>query len=282
MRVLLVPNTAKKKAMAAAAELASWLSGSGLEPVLTPEDAQAANLGGFAVSRIDLGTPALVVALGGDGTILKAVHVLGETEAPILGVNFGRLGFLSGARVEHMREAIESALASEARLERRVTLSVDVVMEGRVMGRYRALNEVFFGRGASSRVVALEVFANGTQVMRFNGDGIVIATPTGSTAYALSAGGPVVAPDVSALVVAPLAAHTLSVRPLVVGASTVIELTLPDAARADACLTIDGEIVPCRQHVDRITVTQGANDVVLVRHDGREFFEVVAEEFFGV
>jgi NAD+ kinase len=282
VRVLLVPNAANAKALEAARELATWLAGSGLEPVLTREDAQAADLEGFGVSRAEVGIPALVVALGGDGTILKAVHVVGEVESPILGVNFGRLGFLTGARAEHMRVAIESALAHEARLERRVTLRVDIVMEGRILGRYRALNEVFFGRGSSARVVTLEVLANGRRLVRFNGDGVVVATATGSTAYALSAGGPIVAPDVNGLVVAPVAAHTLAVRPLVVSTSTVIEMELPDPVRAAACVTIDGEPVPCRQNVSRVVVTQGSTDVVLVRHEGREFFDVAAEEFFGV
>ena len=281
MRVLLVPNTANPPALAAATEIAAWLVGLGLEPALTAEDADAAGLAGFAVSPSDLGDPALVVALGGDGTILKAVHILGEIEAPILGVNFGRLGFLSGARAEHAREAIESALAGEARIERRVTLRVDLVMEGRSVGTYRALNEVFFGRGVSGRVVTVEIFVDGGRVMRFNGDGVVVATSTGSTAYALSAGGPIVAPDVAGLVVVPVAPHTLTARPLVVGPSAVIEIELPDPARSDACLTIDGDHVPCRQRIDRVTVTQGAVDVTLVRLDGREFFDVVAEEFFG-
>ncbi len=282
MRVLLVPNIANARALAAAAELSAWLAGAGIEPALVVEDARAAALDDFAVSPADLGAPALVVALGGDGTILKAVHILGDVEAPILGVNFGRLGFLSGARVEHMREAIESALASEARIERRVTLSVDVVMEGRTVGRYRALNEVHFGRGASGRIVTLEVLVDGRRLMAFDGDGVVIATSTGSTAYSLSAGGPIVAPDVNALVVTPVAAHTLAVRPLVVGPSAFVEVALPDPLRADACISVDGGSVPCRQNVDRITVTQGGNDVVLIRHEGRAFFDVAAEEFFGL
>ena len=281
MRVLLVPNIANRTALAAAVELVTWLSASGLEPALIPEDAEAAGLQGFAVSPFDLGAPVLVVALGGDGTILKAVHVLGEIEAPVLGVNFGRLGFLSGARSEKMHEAIESALAGDARLERRVTLGVDVVMEGRALGRYRALNEVFFGRGPSGRVVTMDLMLNGSKVSRFNGDGVVVATPTGSTAYALSVGGPILAPDVAGLVIAPVAPHTLTSRPLVVAPSTMVEIRLPDPVRGDACLAIDGDQVPCRQRIDSVTVTQGANDVTLVRLDGREFFDVVAEEFFG-
>lgn len=280
MRVLLVPNTANARAIDAAAELTAWLVASGLEPALLAEDAAATGLEGFAVSRVDLGSPVLVIALGGDGTILKAVHALGDVEAPILGVNFGRLGFLSGARVEHMREAIGSALAGEASLERRITLSADVVMEGRTVGRYRALNDIYFGRGASAHVVTVEISVDGRRLMHYSGDGVVVATPTGSTAYALSAGGPIVAPAVNALVVAPVAAHTLAVRPIVVGPSAVVEISLPDPVRAAACILVDGESVPCRKSIDRVTVSQGAKDVILVRHEGRAFFDVAAEEFF--
>ena len=281
MRVLLVPNTANPRALAAAVELSAWLQSAGLVPALTPEDAEAAGLAGFAVSRSELGDLALAVALGGDGTILKAVHILGESTVPVLGVNFGRLGFLSGAHAENMRQAIEDALAGDARIEHRVTLTADIVMEGRSVGRYRALNEVYFGRGTSGRIVAMELKVNGRRVTGFAGDGIVVATSTGSTAYSLSAGGPIVAPDVSALVITPVAPHALAARSLVVGASAVIEVSLPDPVRSDACLSIDGDFVPCRQRIDHVTVTQGTNDVMLVRLDGRDFYDVVAEEFFG-
>lgn len=281
MRVLLVPNTANQRALEAAVELAAWLPAHGLEPTLVAADAAAAGLDSLSVSPAELGGPVLVVALGGDGTILKAVHVLGEVEAPVLGVNFGRLGFLSGARASNMREAIEATLAGDVRFERRVTLSAEVVMEGRSVGRYRALNEVFIGRGTSGRVIGIELAVDGRRVTRFNGDGAVVATSTGSTAYSLSAGGPIVAPDVNALVVTPVAPHSLAARPLVVSLSAVIDVTLPDPLRADACLSVDGDHVPCRKRIDRVTVTQGANDVVLARLDGRRFFDVVSEEFFG-
>jgi len=281
VRVLLVPNRANAAALSAAAELAAWLSTQGFEPILTVADAQAADLAGFGVAPADIGAPALTVALGGDGTILKAVHVLGDVEAPVLGVNLGRLGFLSGTSVEKMREAIGTALAGDARTERRATLRVEVVMEGRSVGSYRALNEVFVGRGSSGRVVSLEVGVNGRRLLGFSGDGVVVATPTGSTAYALSAGGPIVSPTVRGLLIVPVSPHTLAARSLVVGTSDRVQIALPDPARADACLSLDGDLVPCRQRIERVTVAQDEHDVLLVKLDGRDFFDVVAEEFFG-
>lgn len=280
MRVLLVPNIHNPAANAAATELAAWLASEGFEPVLEASDALACGLADFAVASSELGEPALVVALGGDGTILKAVHALSEVEVPILGVNLGRLGFLSGASAGSLRTAVGDALSGDARVERRATLLAQVEMEGRVVGEYRALNEVFVGRG-SSRVIAFEMSVNGTLIARTQADGYVVATATGSTAYALSAGGPILAPDVAGMVVQPVAPHTLATRALVVGPSDVVELRLPDPARADACVVIDGDSTPCRRSLERVTVSRGQHDVLLVKLDGRDFYEVAAREFLG-
>ena len=281
MRVLLVPNTLNAEAASATAELVTWLAGQGLEPVLATEDAAGVDLADFGVAPSEIGEPVLVVALGGDGTILKAVHLLGEFETPVLGIKFGRLGFLSGAGAGSMREAVATALAGEARIERRATLSAEVVMDGRVSGSYRALNEVVVSRGASARVVALELSIDAHRVARLRADGIIVATATGSTAYALSAGGPIVAPGFGGMVVVPVAAHTLNARPIVTGSHEVVEITLPDPARAQACLIVDGEIVPCRRTIDRVTVSRGGHDVLLAKLDGRHFYDTVAGEFFG-
>jgi NAD+ kinase len=156
-----------------------------------------------------------------------------------------------------------------------------VVMEGRSVGSYRALNEVFLGRGSSGRVVTLGIGVNGRRLLEFSGDGVVIATPTGSTAYALSAGGPVVSPSVSGFLVVPVSPHTLASRSFVVGSADLVEIALPDAARADACLALDGDLVPCRRRIERVTVAQDERDVLLVKLDGRDFFDVVAQEFLG-
>jgi len=281
VRVLMVPNTANPAAVAAAGELAVWCTARGLEPVLATSDAIGSGLDRFAAAPSELGEVALVVALGGDGTILKAVHLLGEKDTPVLGVKFGRLGFLSGARAETMREAIESALADDVCIERRATLAVEVVMDGRVVGTYRALNEVAVSRGASGRVVGFELSINGNRLVSMRADGVVVATATGSTAYALSAGGPIVAPGHGGLVIVPVAPHTLRSRPIVTGPSDVVEIVLNEPARADACLSIDGDLMPCRQAIERITVRRGDHDVSLVKLDGRSFFQTVAEEFFG-
>jgi NAD+ kinase len=281
MHVLLVPNTANPAAVAATIELATWLVGQGMDPRLATQDASECGLMDLAITPAEIGEPVLIVALGGDGTILKAVHLLGEVEVPVLGVKFGRLGFLSGAAPGSMRHAVETALAGEARLERRATLTAEVVMEGRSVGRYRALNEIVVGRGASARVVVLDVAVDGHRVFGTRADGVIVATATGSTAYALSAGGPVVTPEFGGMVVVPVAPHTLQTRALVTGRADAVEITLPDPSRADACVVVDGEATPCRRSIERVTVTRGDHDVLLAKLDGRDFYQTVAEEFFG-
>lgn len=281
MRVLLVPNVANPAAVAAAGELAVWIASRGFDPVLVAADADESGIPRYGVAPSELGDLALVVALGGDGTILKAVHLIGEADVPVLGIKFGRLGFLSGARAENMRDAVEAALAGDVRIERRATLAVDVVMDGRTVGHYRALNEVTIGRGASGRVVGFELSIDGNRVASMRADGVVVATATGSTAYALSAGGPIVAPGHGGMVIVPVAPHTLQARAIVTGPADVVEVVLNDPRRADACVSIDGDLMPCRQSIERLTVRRGEHDVSLVKLDGRSFFQTVAEEFFG-
>jgi NAD+ kinase len=180
-----------------------------------------------------------------------------------------------------MREATEAALAGEARIERRATLTARVTMDGREVGVYRALNEVVVTRGASGRVIALEVAVGGHHLATLRADGLVVATATGSTAYALSAGGPIVASGFGGLVVVPVAPHTLSARAVLTDPHDVVEVSLPDPVRADACVLVDGSTTPCRRSIERVTVARGEHDVLLVRTDGRDFYETVAREFFG-
>ncbi|MBE0417346.1 MAG: NAD(+)/NADH kinase [Coriobacteriia bacterium] len=279
MRVLLVPNPANPAAVASTADLAAWLTTTGFEPVLTADDASGCDLEALGVSPREIGEPTLVVALGGDGTILKAVHLLGPVEVPILGVNLGRLGFMAGTGAEHIREAVAAALAGEGRVERRSTLAVTVQMDGRVVGRHRALNEVYVGRGASMRVIDIELMVNGILISRMRCDGIVTATATGSTAYALSAGGPIVSPDVPCAVVVPVAPHTIAARTIVVNASDRVEIHLPNPQRREACVSVDGKLEPCRRDIESVTVVRGEHDVLLLKLDGRDFYEVVRAEF---
>lgn len=281
LRVLIVPHTGKTNTAPAARELAEWLASQGHEVLLTPDDAEACGLAEHAVPQSALGAPGLAVALGGDGTIIKTVHALGDEETPILGVNFGRVGFLSGAESEDLLDAVSAALEGKAHAERRMTLQVTVVQGGREVGHYTALNEVFVGRRGASRVADLTLSVNGSEVVTYTCDGLIVASPTGSTAYALSAGGPIVSPDVRALVLVPVAPHTLADRALVLGPDDRLDISCPDTRKSDVCLTVDGAEVPCRLALERVTVWRGDRDVTLLRLDGRAFLDVASRKFLG-
>jgi NAD+ kinase len=279
VRVLLVPNTEKEAALAAAAELADWLDQEGHEAVLLEIDAAACGLDACAVGPGEVGRPDLAVALGGDGTIIKAVHILGEVDTPLLGVNLGRLGFLSGAGASDTIAAVSAALGGEARVEKRAMLQLTVECDGRETGPFHALNEVVVGRLVAGRVVELAVRADGHDLTRYTGDGVIVATSTGSTAYALSAGGPIVTPDVACMLIVPVAAHTLARRAMVLSLDSEVELTCPNERRAEACVTIDGERVPCDQPFERVRVWRGDREVSLLKLDGTVFLDVVREKF---
>lgn len=281
VRILLVPNPANDRSVEAARAISAHLAGTGFTPVLVEEDAERCGLPLAGVSRAQLGKPELAIALGGDGTILKAVHLLGVSETPVLGINLGRLGFLSGATGDNLLESVTAALAGEARIERRETLEASVFVGGRSAGSYRAMNEIFIGRSGLARGVELELSVNGESLYRFICDGVVIATPTGSTAYALSAGGPIVSPDVRGLIFVPVAPHALGVRPMVFAPGDRVELSCPNPARADACLMADGDQVPCRTSLDRVEIRVGDHDVQLLKLDGRDFYATLTDTFLG-
>jgi NAD+ kinase len=276
MRIHLVPNGDNPLACATARDLASELPGHGHEVSLDPADGLSCGIEAATGRAAEAG---LVVALGGDGTVLRAAHLLAGAAVPLLGVNVGRLGFLCGAGAFDPVTAVLAAAAGEGRIERRATLSVALTQGGRGSGTHEALNEVFIGRSGGVRAVDLEVSVDGEALARWVCDGVVIATPTGSTAYALSAGGPLVAPELRAFVLVPVGAHTLASRSFVFGEGATVAVTLPDSARADACVLVDGDPLPCRSSLERVEVTLGAHEVLLVRLGGRGFAASVRETF---
>ncbi|MBN1192295.1 MAG: NAD(+)/NADH kinase [Coriobacteriia bacterium] len=281
MRILLVPNPANTRSVEATRAISEHLASMDYEPVLVEDDATRCGMPQAGVARAQLGDPELVIALGGDGTILKAVHLMGVSETPVLGVNLGRLGFLSGADGDRLLEAVDSALAGDVRIERHQTLEASVIAGGRGAGRYRVMNEVFIGRNGLSRGVELELSVNGEKLYRFICDGVVIATPTGSTAYALSAGGPIISPEVRGLLFVPVAPHALGVRPMVFAPGDRVSISCPNPVRADACVMADGDQVPCRTSLDSVEVWVGEHDIRLMKLDGRDFYSTLADTFLG-
>lgn len=216
-----------------------------------------------------------VIVLGGDGTLLGVARLTAARGTPILGVNLGGLGFLTQVAVDEAQQAVDRMLKGDFEVDRRITLEVVVhraTNDLRRMDRFVAVNDVVLNRGPLGRMLQLEVRANGEPFCTYRADGLIIATPTGSTAYALSAGGPIVFPTLGVVVLAPICPHTLSNRPIVLPDSFEIEVGVK-VSDHDATLTVDGQESSMVGAEDAIRVKRGSHGVSLVRSE-HGYFEV--------
>lgn len=242
-RVVVLPHTRRTVAVSAAAEMVRGLHRAGVEPLLLPDAVEALPsevraLVRTADPRSPLDGAELVVVLGGDGTILRAAELVRGTTVPLLGVNLGKVGFLAEAERDDIAGTVQRVADRRYEVEERMTLDVAVAVEGRVTGRTWAVNEASVEKVSRERMIEVVLEVDGRPVTEFGCDGVVLATPTGSTAYAFSAGGPVVWPEVEALLLTPISAHALFARPLVVAPTSVpaVEVLPP----GDAVLWCDG------------------------------------------
>jgi len=265
-------------------EVAVWLESHGVEPIFEAEAARLVpeSAGRRTASRDELPHVAdLLLVLGGDGTLLAMADrvSLAGRDLPILGVNVGRLGFLTAINFPGLYPLLESAIAGRATIERRLILRARVRRAGRQVAEHMALNDVVVTRGALSRIIELSVTVGGEFVARFNADGLIIASPTGSTAYNLSAGGPILHPAVDALVLTPIAPHTLSNRPVVIPASAPV-LVAPTAndPGQEVILTLDGQIGLTLEPGDTVEVTRNETPVRLVRSPSQSYFDVLRQK----
>jgi NAD+ kinase len=217
------------------------------------------------------------VVLGGDGTLLSIARLVGERETPILGINLGGLGFLTEITTDEAQATLARVLAGEYEVDRRITLEATVETHAsgvRVADResFRALNDVVINKRALGRMLELNVIAGGERFCSYRADGLIIATPTGSTAYALSAGGPIVFPSLDVVVLAPICPHTLSNRPVVLPDSFEIEVRLKTDDNG-AMLAVDGQQTAPIASNDSLRVRRGKSPVVLVR-SSHSYFEI--------
>ncbi len=277
--VLLVTHPQRHEVPALAEEVADRLAAHGLQVQVVPDTPGTVGVGQIAPG-VDLARSAeLVVVLGGDGTILRGAEVAREADIPLLGVNLGRVGFLAEAEREEMSEVVERIVARDYTVEQRMTLEVDVYHDGTHVCRSWAINEASVEKAARERMLELTVEIDGRPLSTWGCDGIVMATPTGSTAYAFSGGGPVVWPDVEALLVVPISAHALFARPLVLGPDTHLAVEVVPHAAASAVMWCDG-----RRTVDlppgaRIEVRRSATPVRLARLTASSFTDRLVAKF---
>jgi len=249
-----------------AKEIAAHLKSRGVEPLSMPNDG----------SPGDLGAPVdLLVAIGGDGTLLRAARSVATAKIPLVGVNLGRLGFLTDVSPEHMLQIIDAVLAGDFIEENRVMLDARLDGPSHSGNRLLALNDVAAKVGGSGHMQDFATWVDGVYVNTHGGDGLIVATTTGSTAYALSCGGPILHPEVDALVIVPICPHTLSDRPLVVPSRCAIEVRIQPRFDDRAHVSCDGEELGELGAEDTLTIRIAKETVRLLHPQGYDYFELL-------
>jgi NAD+ kinase len=258
-------------------EIVPWLQSRGVEVFLDQETAEQYPLSGSVTTPEALASCVDVVAVfGGDGTFLYAARLVGGSGVPLLGINLGSLGFLAEVTLEKMRAAFERLLAGNYRLEERVLLDVRVLRQENQLAQYLALNDAVINKGALARIIEMEVWVNSELVTITRADGLIISTPTGSTAYSIAAGGPIVYPTLGAFIIIPICPHTLSNRPVVVpdGAEVAVRLR----RGGDVMLTVDGQVGMPLVEGDRARFEKAASSLRMIQATGATFFGLLREK----
>jgi NAD+ kinase len=223
------------------------------------------------------GSVDLIVVLGGDGTMIGTARTIGDHHVPVLGINYGHLGYLAEFRVEEMFPALESILEGNYRIDHRVMLAVELFRGEEQLLHNRVLNDVVINKSARARIIHIEAYLNRQFVNSFRADGLIVSTPTGSTAYNLSAGGPVIYPSMNAVVMTPICPFTLSNRPIVVPDDALIELYLK-THREEVTLTLDGQVGVPLMVGDRVLIRKSRTTFNIVQPTNRNYFEVLREK----
>ena len=260
------------QAAATAAELAGWLNAHGIEQSCETMSADEITAGRTPVMKADL-----IVVLGGDGTMISTARLVGDEDTLVLGINYGSLGYLTDFRIEEMFPAVEAIIAGEYEIDRRVMLEAEHWRGEERLATGRILNDVVVNKAALARIIEIDVKLNNLFVNTFRADGLIVSTPTGSTAYNLSAGGPIVYPSMNAVVLTPICPFTLTNRPIVVPDSAAIELTLHHENEG-VVLSLDGQTGYPMRAKDRIVIRKSSTTFNLVQPANRNYFDVLRDK----
>lgn len=270
--VVVKPN--HREAWDTASELSEWLKAHGIPTVGSPhEEDEICPIEKVGTEEFKEKAD-LIVVLGGDGTMISTARLVGNRESLILGVNYGSLGYLTEFRIEELFPALESILSGDYELDRREMLEVEHLRGDEVVGHGRVLNDVVINKAVLARIIEIEVSLNDLFVNNFRADGLIVATPTGSTAYNLSAGGPIVYPSMNAVVITPICPFTLTNRPIVVPDSAAINLRLMNQSDG-VVLTLDGQIGYQMSTGDVVRIRKSPLTFNLVQPPNRNYFDVL-------
>ncbi len=218
----------------------------------------------------------VIIVFGGDGTLLSAARLVGRHRAPILGVNLGSLGFMTEISLEDLRPALERLLAGDYRISRRCTLRVQVKRNDESVETFPALNDAVINKGALARIISMDAYSGRDFIANFLADGMIVATPTGSTAYSLSAGGPIIFPTENLIALTPICPHTLTNRPLIIPAENEVRVVLRSGD--DVMVTVDGQVGMKMNEGDTLICTQSDHPIELIQPGHKNFFDILREK----
>ncbi len=273
-KVGIIGKRNNREAVALAKDLTRWLRDRKIEALVGEE--MAAAIGGVpSWPQGEISIPLdLLIVLGGDGTLLSVIRQIGEKEIPIFGVNLGGLGFLTEITRDELFSVLEEVLSGEFRTHDRVVLSATVVRGGEQVAEFRVLNDAVINKGALARIISLKTTINGEYVTTYRADGLILSTPTGSTAYSLSAGGPIVYPSLKTIIITPICPHTLTNRPIIIPDNVVVRTTL-ESESEEVFLTLDGQVGFPLERGDTVEVKKAPGRVLLIESPQRGYFEVL-------
>ena len=258
-------------------DVVTWLRARSIEVILDQASAMLlGEQGGYQKTQLASKADVLLV-LGGDGTMLNAARLAGERSIPILGVNMGGLGFLTEVRLENLYPSLERVFANDFVLDERLMLRTHIHRHGETVARGVVLNDVVISKGTLARMIELKIAIQGRFVTNLRGDGLIVSSPTGSTAYSLSAGGPIIDPAVQSLILTPISPHTLTHRPLIVPGNAEIEVTL--TSKDDGAMaTLDGQVGVAITQGDTVVVQTSENRTRLIRFPESNYYDVLREK----
>jgi NAD+ kinase len=274
-RIGIVVKPNKPEAEPVLQRLVAWLRERGRQVMLDQEAMAIFPGAADSLPRTEVvGWSDLVIVLGGDGTILSVARLMGAREVPILGVNLGGLGFLTEITLDEVIPTLEAVLRNEFDVSRRLTLTARVLRGETPLASFEALNDAVITKTALSRIVDLETHVNGEYVATFRADGLIVSTPTGSTAYCLAAGGPIIYPTLPAMLIIPICPHTLTNRPLVIPDSAVVEI-IQGSAGEEVHLTVDGQVGVALRYRDVVSLRRSGRTVALIKSPKLNYFELL-------
>ena len=282
-RIGIVLKPHQPDALKTICQLVAWLAERDITLVGGPEieREQIEHQTGCAVPQVETDKLAAEVELmlvpGGDGTMIATARMVGDHEVPVLGVNYGGLGYLAEFRIEELYSALESILSGNYRLDRRVMLAVELRRGDDPPKTSRVLNDVVINKSALARIIEIETYFDHYYVSSFRADGLIVSTPTGSTAYNLSAGGPVIFPSMNAVVITPICPFTLSNRPIVVPDNAEIELLLK-TDNEEVALTLDGQVGFQMEVADRVLIRKSRTTFNIIQPSNRNYFDVLRDK----